>query len=361
MSIYLDNAALEKPKDETLEYIFKIFKNQWYNPNSSYSNGIESRKIIEHTKNLIATEINCTVDELIFCSCGSEANSLATCGYIREHELSHFITSTIEHASILENPYGIKLITVDSQGLYDMNKISSIHDSLVSLQFANSEIGTIQNIKEITNVLHQNNCVVHTDAVAVFGKMKIDVNDLGIDMLSATSQKIGGILGAAFLYKKYDIEIEPMIFGHNTLRGGTANVPAIAALGYAVEHISYHSNPSHNRDYVYNYIVNNIPDSYLVGAPLKHRLPHNLYICFKGVKSEFLMTLMDLNGCNISTGSACNSGSPFPSQTLLAIGMNADDIYSCVRITFNGSETIEELDYFCKKLKENVEILRCFS
>lgn len=360
---YLDNAALEKPKDDILEYISTILKNNWHNPNSIYDAGVKSKQLINQTKSIISKEINCDPEEIIFCSCGSEANALATVGYIRANNKETFITSTIEHASILENPYAKKIITVDKNGYFNMNIIETIHDSLVSLQMANSEIGTIQDMKNIVKILHNNNCIVHTDAVAIFGKHKIDVSDLDVDMMTATGQKIGGILGGSFLYKKRNIKLEPIIYGHNTLRGGTPNVVAIASLGKAIKLFDYSSISSTNRNYVYDYIVKNIPDSYLIGASIEsgNRLPHNLYICFKGTEGESLMILLDMNDIQVSTGSACTSGDLTPSTTLFAIGMNESDIHSCIRLTFSGEETTEELDYVCKTLKQCVESLRNFN
>lgn len=359
--IYLDNAALEKPTQNTLAYAYDILKNNWHNPNSLYQDGVNAKQLIEETRNIIAKNINCNPSEIFFCSCGSEANSLATCGCIRKHNQSHFITSTIEHSSILDNPYAEKLITVDKDGFFNIEKINNIHNSLVSLQMANSEIGTIQNMKKIVDILHKNNCIVHTDAVATFGQIKIDVKDLDVDMLTATGQKIGGILGAAFLYKKKNIELEPLIFGHDPLRAGTPNVLAIAALGKAIEQHDYSSITSTSRDYVYNYIVNNIPDSYIVGADIgENRLPHNLYMCFKGVEGESLMILLDMNGIQVSTGSACNNYQNVPSATLTAIGMSKEDARSCVRLSFSGDETLDELNFVCYKLKECIERLRNF-
>ena len=360
-NIYLDNAALEKPQKDIIDNAYKMQLEFWYNPNAYYENAKKTKVLIENTKKIISTEINCKTNELIFCSCASEANSLAICGYLRKNNKKHFITSTIEHASILENIYGKKIITVDQYGFYNLEKIKKINNSLVSLQIANSEIGTIQNIKMITKILHKNNCVVHTDATAIFGKIKIDVNDLGVDMLTATGQKIGSLLGAAFLFKKNNIDIEPLIFGHDTLRGGTPNTIAIASLGQAIQKINYTNNGSKNRDYVYNYIINNIPDTYLVGADFEYRLPHNLYMCFKDISGESLMTLLDMQHIQVSTGSACSSGSKLPSPTLAAINMDNKDIYSCIRLTFSGNETQEELDYVCIKIKECVECLRTFT
>lgn len=361
--IYLDNAALEKANSNVINSVIDTLKNNWCNPNSTYECGLKSKQLITDTESIISKEINCDPEEIVFCSCGSEANALATVGYIRANHQETFITSAIEHASILENPYARKIVTVDKNGYYDMNIIKTIHGSLVSLQMANSEIGTIQAMKNIVKILHNNNCIVHTDAVAIFGKHKIDVSDLDVDMMTATGQKIGGILGGAFLYKKKSIKIEPIIYGHNILRGGTPNVAAIASLGETIKSLDYSSISSANRDYVYYYIVKNIPNSYLVGASIKsgNRLPHNLYMCFKGIEGESLMILLDMNGIQVSTRSVCSSGDLQPSTTLTAIGMNKDDIHSCIRMSFNGKETIAELDCICETLSRCVASLRKMS
>ena len=218
-------------------------------------------------------------------------------------------------------------------------------------------------MKNIVKILHNNNFIVHTDAVAIFGKHKIDVNDLDVDMMTVTGQKIGGILGGAFLYKKKNIKINPIIYGHNTFRGGTPNVMAIASLGAAIKSLDYSSISSANRDYVYNYTIENITDSYLIGASIEsgNRLPHNLYMCFKGTEGESLLILLDMNKIQVSTGSACTSGDITPSTTLSAIGMDEHDIHSCIRMTFSGKETQEELDYICKTIKQCVEKLRSFN
>lgn len=361
--IYLDNAAIEKPKKEIVNIVNNIYMNNWQNPNSIYNTGAQSKQIIDSAKLIISKEINCSPENLIFCSCGSEANTLATVGYIRANNEENFATSTIEHASILENPYAKKIITVDKYGYFNMDDIKSVRNSLVSLQMASSEIGTIQDIKNIVKILHENNCVVHTDAVAAFGKIKIDVKELDIDMLTATGQKIGGILGGAFLYKKKNIKIEPIIYGHNTLRGGTPNVAAIASLAEAIKLIDYSSISSSNRDYVYNYIIKNIQDSYLIGATIDsgNRLPHNLFISFKGIEGESLMILLDMYGICVSVGSACSSGELTPSPTLVAIGMNEQDIHSCIRMTFGEELQREELLYICNTIKQCVEQLRNFN
>lgn len=353
---YMDNAALEKPSEKVITYANELMCNYWQNPNSIYQSGQCTKLIIEDTKQKIANCINCNPKDIIFCSCASEANSLATLGYIHKYKKDYFITSTIEHASILENPYAMKIVNVDKYGFFDTYDVKSIRNSLVSLQFANSEIGTMQSIQEIVKILHSNNCVVHTDAVAAFGKVPINVKELDVDMMTASSQKIGGLLGCAFLYKKDNIELEPLIFGHDTLRGGTPNVLSIGCFGKAIEDINY-DNLAFSKDYVYDYIQHNIKKCYVVGSE-KHRIPTNLNVCFKGVNNEALMTLLDTYNIQIATGSACNSGSQESSKVLQAIGIDQQDIFSCIRVSFTGKETFEELDYFCNTLKHCVEMLR---
>ena len=170
----------------------------------------------------------------------------------------------------------------------------------------------------------------------------------------------GALKGTGVLYKKPDIELSPLIYGSQEqgLFGGTENVIGIAALGKAIENYDYSSVAITNRNYVSDYIMHNIPDVYLVGADFGHRLSNNIYVCFKGIQGESLMTLLDMNDIQVSTGSACTSGDLTPSHTLLAIQMNEKDINSCIRITFSGNENLKDLDYFCKILKKNVSILR---
>ena len=184
-------------------------------------------------------------------------------------------------------------------------------------------------------------------------------------MIGFSGHKIGGLKGCGVLYKKKDIDIEPLIYGSQEkgLIGGTENVLGIASLGKAVEDYDYSFISSANRDDVYDYIEKNIHDSYLVGASIEsgNRLPHNLFICFKGVEGESLMILLDTNGIQVSTGSACSSGDLTPSATLSAIGMDEQDIHSCIRMSFSGNESQEELDFVCKALKQCVENLRNFN
>lgn len=354
--IYLDNAAIHKPKIEVVQTVMDVLNNNWANASSTYEIGLESARIVQNTKEIIAKEINCNPDEIILTGSGSESNTLAIDGFLKANGERKFICSSIEHSSILNNPKAKKIVFCDNQGFYKMNWVKTIKDSLVSLQMANSEIGTVQNIKEITKILHNNNCIVHTDAVAVFGKYPIDVKELGIDMLSATAQKIGGICGAAFLYVKKGIHLSSIIYGtqNDGLRGGTYNIPAIAAMGEAVKLITYNIEETRSkRDYLLNKLLS-INGVTLNGTDdLDRRLYNNINICIHDTElnSQQLIAMLDMFGYCCSAGSACHSGSTEPSHVLMAIKMNREDALKSLRITISEENTYEELDMFYNDFK----------
>ena len=367
--VYLDNAAIQKPKPEVIETVIDTLQNHWGNASSvNYEFGLESARIVQHTKDVIAKEINCNLEEIILCGSGSEANILAIDGWIKPNKVfkvGYFICSSIEHSSILNNPMAKPIIFCDEEGFYKMDLIKKVHNSLVSIQLANSEIGTIQNIKEITKILHDNECIVHTDAVAAFGKIPIDVKDLGVDMLSATSQKIGGILGSAFLYVKKGIHLSPIIYGtqENGLRGSTYNVPSIAAFGKAVGLISYEEEKEveKKRNYLLEKLLS-IEDVTLNGTKdLRKRLPNNINICVHNslLDSQQLISILDLMGYQVSASSACHAGLSEPSHVLLSLGMSKDDALRSLRITLSNDNTYEELDKFYNDFKNIVEQYRC--
>ena len=318
----------------------------------------------------MAKFINGKSENIIFTSGGSASNTLAIRGYVQKHNCT-VLYSPIAHKSIIKcvesikNAYPLK---VNKYGQIDFDDLKEWLDSrsgkfFVALDYANSEIGTVQDVNKIIDLVHFYNGVVYLDCTGSISQIPVDANNLGVDMLGFSGHKIHALKGVGVLYRKENIELEPLVYGSQEqgLFAGTENVLGIASLGKAIESYDYSSISSKNRDYIYDYITKEIPDSYLVGAPFEHRLPHNLYMCFKGVQGESLMILLDMNGIEISTGSACNSGNPQPSSTLTAIGMDKEDINSCIRMTFNGNETKEELDYVCTKLKECVERLRDFS
>ena len=364
--IYLDNAATTKLTQQVKQYIIELL-DQYANPSSLYQSGVDTRQIIEQARNNVAEFINGKSENIIFTSGGSASNTLAIRGYVQKHNCT-VLYSPIAHKSIIKCVESIKNtypLNVNKYGQIDFDDLKEWLDSknekfFVVLDYANSEIGTIQDVKKIIDLVHFYNGIVYLDCTGSISQIPVDVKKLDVDMLGFSGHKIHALKGVGVLYKKENIELEPLVYGSQEqgLFGGTESVINIASLGKAIELYDYSSISSNNRDYVYDYIINNIPDSYLVGAPFEHRLPHNLYMCFKGVQGESLMILLDMNGIQVSTGSACNNYNLEPSNALVAIGMDKEDINSCVRLSF-GEELYEnELLYVCNTLKKNIEQLR---
>lgn len=364
--MYLDNAATTPLKSEVKDYIISLL-NTYQNPSSMYQSGVNAKQIITTARNNVAKLINANPENIIFTSGGSANNTLFIKGYTQRNEC-RVLYSPTSHKSVLKCVESLKYkcsLKVDYTGkidLQDLKECLSIDTmkKLVVIEHANSEIGTIQDIKQIIEMCHFYNAIVYVDCTGSISQIPINIKELNVDGIGFSAHKLGALKGTGVLYKKSSIELEPLIYGSQEQGyfGGTENVIGIAALGKAVENYDYSFITSNNRDYIYNYIKNNIPDSYLVGADLKYRLPHNLYICFKGIQGESLMILLDMNGYQVSTGSACTSGDLTPSSTLLAIKMNNGDINNCIRITLSGKEEITELNTFCKILKRCVKTLR---
>ena len=364
-NIYLDSAATTKLTPEVKQYIIELL-DQYANPSSLYQSGIDVRQVIEQARKNVANFINGKSENIIFTSGGSASNTLAIRGYIQRNNCT-VLYSPISHKSIIKYVESIKNaypLKVNKYGQIDFDDLKEWLDSrsgkfFVVLDYANSEIGAVQDVKKIINLVHSYNGVVYLDCTGSINQISIDVNKLNADMIGFSGHKIHALKGIGVLYKKENIELEPLVYGSQEqgLFAGTENVLGIASLGKAIESYDYFSISSNNRDYVYDYIMREIPDSYLVGTPFEHRLPHNLYMCFKGVQGESLMILLDMNGIQVSTGSACTSNDLQPSSTLTTIGIDKEDINSCIRMTFSD-ETKEELDYVCSKLKECVEKLR---
>lgn len=370
MRVYLDNASTTKLTDSVKEYLISIL-DIWGNPSSLHSQGEPAKKLILETRKSIAKFINADSKDIYFTSGGSASNTLAIKGYFQKNDCTIFY-SPIAHKSILkcvESYHNSIPLKVNKEGFIDIHDLEEyldvcINTPLVVIDHANSEIATIQDIEQIIKITHLHNGIVYLDCTGSIPTTPIDVKKLDVDMLGFSAHKLGGLKGCGVLYKKKNIDLEPLVYGSQEggLIGGTENVLGIASIGKAVSDYDYSSISSANRDYVYDYIIRNIPDSYLVGAPIEsgNRLPHNLYIVFKGIDGESLMILLDMNGIQVSTGSACNSNSITPSTTLVAIGIDEHDIHSCIRMTF-GEETQKEIDYVCGTLKQCVESLRNFN
>lgn len=363
--MYLDYAATTPLSSSMKEYLIDILE-MYGNPSSLYTIGTKSKKIISDTRVTVSKFINANSNEIYFTSGGSASNTLAIKGYCSKHKCK-VLYSPIAHKSILkcvETCKSKQALQVNKDGFIDLKFLeerlsSTALQCLVVIDYANSEIGTIQDVRKISDLVHKYNGIVCFDCTGSISSIPLDVKFVQADMATFSAHKLGGLKGCGVLYKKECIELEPLIYGaqENGLVGGTENILGIASLGKAVAEHDYNTITSESRNYIYNYFSENIRDCYIVGT-IENRLAHNLYMCFKDVEGEALVMLMDLNGIQISTGSACNSRTLTASSTLEAIGISKNDIHSCVRITFSGNETKDELNYICKKMKECVDRLR---
>lgn len=363
--MYLDNASTTPLLPEVKDYIISILDN-YQNPSSLYQSGSHSKQIIAKARVNVANFINANPGDIIFTSGGSASNTLMIKGYVQKNDCMVFY-SPIAHKSVLKYVESLEYKTplkVDRRGYINIEVLEHLlkqttMKKLVVIDYANSEIGTIQDVQKIIEVCHNNEAMVYLDCTGSIGQIPVDVKELNVDAIGFSAHKLNALKGTGVLYKKSNIELEPLVYGsqEHGLFGGTENIIGIAALGKAVENYDYSSINSNARDRVLDYILRNIPGSYLIGD-ISNRLPHNLYVCFKNVQGESLMILLDMNDIQVSTGSACTSGDLTPSTTLTAIGMDEDDMNNCIRITFSGNETNEELDNFCEILNKNVSLLR---
>lgn len=363
--MYLDNASTTPLLPEVKDYIIEILDN-YQNPSSLYQSGSHSKQILTKARVNVAKFINANPGDIIFTSGGSASNTLMIKGYAQKNDCM-VLYSPIAHKSILKCVESLEYKTslkVDRRGYINIEVLEHLlkqttMKKLVVIDYANSEIGTIQDVQKIIEVCHNNEAMVYLDCTGSIGQISVDVKELNVDAIGFSAHKLNALKGTGVLYKKSNIELEPLVYGsqEHGLFGGTENIIGIAALGKAIENYDYSSINSNARDRVLDYILRNILGSYLIGD-ISNRLPHNLYVCFKNVQGESLMILLDMNDIQVSTGSACTSGDLTPSTTLTAIGMDEDDMNSCIRITFSGNETNEELDNFCEILNKNVSLLR---
>lgn len=361
--INLDNAATVKPKQQVINYAIEIMTNNWENPNSIYDNGIKARKIIENARNIIADKINAKPEEIIFCPSASSANSLAILGYLRKNRSSKFITSNIEHDSILkiEMPIHVKkeILECDEKGFISPILLNDFSNNLISIGGANSEIGTIQDIKLLAKVAHENNCIFHSDLTQYIPYLPVDVKELELDMATFSAHKLGGLRGCAVLYVKNGIQLEPLVYGHQEqgLMAGTENTIAIGSMGKAMELLEYDNEILRLRNYLlWNLIA--IDNKITINGCIFNRLPNNLNICIHdlNISNQKLIALLDMYGIQVSAASACQAGSNKPSSVLKAIGLSKSDINHSMRITLGQKTTIDELNIFIECLKNIIEM-----
>lgn len=376
MNYYLDNAATTPLLPEMKEYLTSAL-NVFGNPSSAHSEGVKAKRLIEEVRKKIAEFIKADGSENIcFTSSGSASNSLGIWGYAVANKCTILYAPTV-HKSILKTIHnlvdyyntGSGELKVDSFGNIDIDYLkcalcTGCHQKLVVVDYANSEIGTVQNIKEIADIVHcrgkYHNDRLFVDCTGSISTIPLDVTELNIDMASFSAHKLGALKGVGVLYKKNGVELTPLICGSQEqgLFAGTENVLGILSLGKAIDLLSY-TKTSHSRDFVWNQIKE-VDGVSLVGASLNmNRLINNLYIYIKDVRGSDIAAMMDdLYKIQISTGSACNNGSPSPSPTALAIGLSEEDANNCVRISFSGNETKDELKEFCKSFSTCIKMLR---
>ncbi len=378
--IYADNAATTKISRRALETLISFNEKFWGNPSSLYTHGQNAKEALEQARRDIASLINAQPGEIYFTSGGSESDNQAILSAAETGKKTgkkHIVSTAFEHHAVLhtlenlkKEGFEITLLDVHSNGIVKAEDVDeAIRDDtcLVSVMYANNEIGTIQPIKEIGSICKKRGVPFHTDAVQAVGHIPIDVTGDNIDMLSASAHKFHGPKGVGFLYVKKGIRLSSLIEGGAQERGkraGTENVPAIAAMAEALkESIGKIAEKTETLVIMRNRLIkgiSEIPHSSLNGDPEK-RLPGNVSFCFEGIEGEALLLLLDDRGICASSGSACTSGSLDPSHVLLAIGRVHDVAHGSLRLSIDDTVTDDDVDYIVASVKEVVEYLRGFS
>lgn len=385
--IYLDYAATTPCAEEVLQAMQDYFTNEFGNPSSLHSYGQRARKAMEEAREKIARFLNASSGEIVFTSGGTESNNFALKGiaYANRGRGNHIITSSIEHHAVMEpckfleeQGFEVTYLKVDKYGFVDPEDVKrAITDKtiLISIMHANNEIGTIQPIKEIAQIAKERGVYFHTDAVQTFGHLKIDVEELGVDLLSASAHKLYGPKGVGFLYIRKGTKILPFMHGgeqEERRRASTHNVPGIVGFGKAVELAERRMEEeartlSKYRDKLITGILERIDEVILNGPPshlpefFDKRLPNNVNFSIKYIEGESLVLSLDMQGIACSTGSACSSRSLEPSHVLLAIGLPPEVAHGSVRFTLGRYTKEEDIDYVLEVLPKVVKRLRSMS
>jgi cysteine desulfurase len=376
--IYLDNAASTRVHEKVVDEMLPYFKEQFGNPSSIHKYGRFASMAVQNARKRIAALINAEPKEILLTSGGTESNNTALYGIAYKNKGKHIITSSIEHDAILEpcrrleeEGFQVTYLPVDKYGLVNLDDVKSAissDTSLISIMLANNEVGTTEPIKEICEMIHGKNILMHTDAVQAVGKIPIDVKDLGIDLLSISSHKINGPKGIGALYIKDGTKLDPLILGggqENGLRSGTENVPNIVGFGKACQLTK--ENMEQNEMYfrklstkLTSKVLQEIPYVTFNGHPEK-RIPNNTHFTFLGVNGEDLIIKLDENGVAASTGSACSVKIQKASHVLKAMGFSHEQITGSLRLTIGISNTEKEIDDTVEILKKVVTELRAVS
>ncbi len=378
--IYLDNAATTQVYPEVLDAMLPYFTEHYGNPSAIYSFAGESKKAVDEARANVAELINARTEDIYFTGGGSESDNWALKATAEAYESKgkHIITSKIEHHAILhtcayleQKGYEVTYLDVDEDGkisLEELEKAIRPDTILISIMSANNEIGTIQPIKEIGKIAHDHGVLFHTDAVQAFGHIPIDVEEMNIDMLSASGHKINGPKGIGVMYIRKGVKIRSFIHGgaqERKRRAGTHNVPGIVGIGTAAklakENMAERSAKEIAlRNHLIERVLKEIPYTRLNGHRTD-RLPNNANFCFRFIEGESMLILLDQAGICGSSGSACTSGSLDPSHVLLAIGLPHEIAHGSLRLTLSEKNTMEEIDYTVDELKKIIERLRSMS
>ena len=378
--IYLDNAATTKTAQEAVDAMLPYFTEYYGNASSIYSLGAESKKAMTEAREEIAGSIGASAQEIYFTAGGSESDNWALVAAAEAYESKgkHIITSKIEHHAILhtceyleKRGFSITYIDVDENGVLKLDELKKAirpDTILISVMFANNEIGTIQPIKEIGEIAREHGILFHTDAVQAYGHVPTRVDELSIDMMSASGHKINGPKGIGFLYIRKGVKIRSFVHGgaqERSRRAGTENIPGIVGLAAAVKKNFANMEErtrkeTELRDYLIERIEKEIPYCRLNGHRTD-RLPNNVNFSFQFIEGESLLIMLDMKGICASSGSACTSGSLDPSHVLLAIGLPHEIAHGSLRMTLSEENTKEEIDFVADELKGIVERLRSMS
>ena len=369
--IYMDNAATTKVTDSVLNAMLPYLRENYGNASAIYSLGQKSRAAIENSRIKIAEILKTKPSEIYFTSSGSESDNWVIKESLNPGKKNHIISSKIEHPAILNSLKAVErwgtdysLISVDQEGFINLDEISEkIKDNtkLISVMFANNEIGTIEPIKEISKIAREKNILMHTDAVQAMGNVKFNLKDLDLDMLSVSGHKLGAPKGIGILYIKEGTEIFPFIDGGEQERGmraSTENVASIVGLARAIEdaYANIDENISYTRD-LRDYTIEKLLNigGIILNGPRDKRLPGNINITLKDTKPQTMVQYLDMYDICASSGSACAAGSINPSHVLRAIGRSEEDSLSMLRLSLNQNNTKEECDYVVEKINEGMK------
>ncbi|NLX70577.1 MAG: cysteine desulfurase NifS [Clostridiales bacterium] len=378
--VYMDHAATTYIKQEVMEEMMPYFTEKFGNPSSVHSFGREARKAVDMARDRTAKALNASGDEIYFTGGGSESDNWAIKGIAQanKHKGNHIITSSIEHHAVLytcqyleKMGFEVTYLPVDQYGLVNPDDVKrAITDKtiLISIMFANNEIGTIQPVKEIGQIAKEHGVYFHTDAVQAAGHLPIDVKDMNIDLLSLSAHKFYGPKGVGALYIRKGVRVHPLMHGgaqERNRRAGTENLPGIVGLGKAIE-LAYENLEDSSRkltamrDRLISGIMERIDNVRLNGHPTK-RLPGNANLSFEYIEGESLLLSLDMKGIAASSGSACTSGSLDPSHVLLAIGLTHEIAHGSLRLTLGDDNTDQDIDYVLEVLPDIVQRLRNMS